>query len=162
MTVSDPIEILLRHDRWATGEIVRACEGIGEEKFHRRFEMGPGSLHDTLVHICGAMLRWTDVLEEREVKARPEDDGRRTPAEIMPLLDRSARELGGVARRMPLDGIVTRVREGQTYRYTRGVVLTHVTTHGMHHRAQCLNMLRQVGVSPLPKSSVTEWALVEG
>jgi uncharacterized damage-inducible protein DinB len=36
-------------------------------------------------------------------------------------------------------------------------VLTHVTTHGMHHRAQCLNMLRQLGVTPLPPSSVTEW-----
>ena len=27
----------------------------------------------------------------------------------------------------------------------------------MHHRAQCLNMLRQLGVTPLPPSSVAEW-----
>jgi uncharacterized damage-inducible protein DinB len=27
----------------------------------------------------------------------------------------------------------------------------------MHHRAQCLNMLRHLGVTPLPASSVTEW-----
>jgi uncharacterized damage-inducible protein DinB len=30
-------------------------------------------------------------------------------------------------------------------------------THGMHHRAQCLNMLRRLGVQPLPPSSVAEW-----
>ena len=35
--------------------------------------------------------------------------------------------------------------------------LTHITTHGTHHRAQCLNMLRQLGVTPLPPSSVAEW-----
>ena len=35
---------------------------------------------------------------------------------------------------------------------------THTMTHGMHHRAQCLNMLRHLGVSPLPPSSVVEWA----
>jgi uncharacterized damage-inducible protein DinB len=29
----------------------------------------------------------------------------------------------------------------------------------MHHRAQCLNMLRKLGVTPLPKSSVAEWTL---
>jgi uncharacterized damage-inducible protein DinB len=32
-----------------------------------------------------------------------------------------------------------------------------VTTHAMHHRAQCLNMLRHLGVTPLPPSSVAEW-----
>jgi uncharacterized damage-inducible protein DinB len=40
---------------------------------------------------------------------------------------------------------------------TRGAVLAHVTTHGTHHRAQCLNMLRRLGVNPLPPSSVAEW-----
>jgi uncharacterized damage-inducible protein DinB len=38
-----------------------------------------------------------------------------------------------------------------------GAILTHATTHGMHHRAQCLNMLRHLGVTPLPQSSVIEW-----
>jgi len=46
---------------------------------------------------------------------------------------------------------------GKQYAFTRGAILAHVTTHGMHHRAQCLNMLRHIGVSPLPLSSVLEW-----
>jgi uncharacterized damage-inducible protein DinB len=33
-----------------------------------------------------------------------------------------------------------------------------VATHGVHHRAQCLNMLRHLGVKPLPLSSVAEWS----
>ena len=36
-------------------------------------------------------------------------------------------------------------------------VITHIATHGTHHRAQCLNMLRRLGVHPLPQSSVAEW-----
>lgn len=162
MAVSDPIEVLLRHDHWATQQIVGACSGLDEARFHRRFEMGPGSLHDTLVHICGAMRVWTDVLEQREVRPRPEGGPRRSAAEIGALLDESAGQLAAVAKRMPLSGLVTRVREGKNYAFTRAVVLTHVATHGTHHRAQCLNMLRQVGVNPLPKSSVTEWSLETG
>jgi uncharacterized damage-inducible protein DinB len=54
--------------------------------------------------------------------------------------------------------MVTRVtRAGQTIRLTRAAVFAQITTHGMHHRAQCLNMLRQLGVTPLPPSSVAEW-----
>ena len=46
---------------------------------------------------------------------------------------------------------------GKDYFLTRGGVITHVATHGMHHRRRCLNMLKQFGVSPLPPSSVAEW-----
>jgi uncharacterized damage-inducible protein DinB len=42
----------------------------------------------------------------------------------------------------------------------------HVTTHGMHHRAQCLNVLRRLevpGVSDrLPDLDALEWQLKGG
>ena len=46
------------------------------------------------------------------------------------------------------------------FTFARGAVITHVTTHGMHHRAQCLNMLRQLGVEQLPPSAVVEWVFM--
>jgi hypothetical protein len=30
----------------------------------------------------------------------------------------------------------------------------------MHHRAQCLNLLRRLGVEKLPPSSVLEWMMM--
>jgi uncharacterized damage-inducible protein DinB len=52
---------------------------------------------------------------------------------------------------------------GTPYRFTLGAMLMHVTTHGMHHRAQCLNMLRRLalpGVSDrLPEIDVLDWQL---
>ncbi|MCH7793309.1 MAG: hypothetical protein IID31_13640, partial [Planctomycetes bacterium] len=48
----------------------------------------------------------------------------------------------------------------RSYSFTRGGVLTHVATHGMHHRAQCLNMFRSLGIAPLPPTSVLEWMLM--
>lgn len=94
--MSDTLDISLAHNAWATNELLRVCEKLDDAQWHRRFDMGPGSLHDTLTHIVGAML-------------------------------------------------------------------VHVTTHGMHHRAQCLNMLRRLelpGVSDaLPDLDVLEWQL---
>ena len=84
--------------------------------------------------------------------------GLRTAAELIAIAQTYTADFAAEAKRRPLDEIVTRVREGKAYHFTRGAVLMQVTTHGMHHRAQCLNMLRQLGVKPLPPSSVVEYA----
>jgi uncharacterized damage-inducible protein DinB len=159
MPQGDLLEILLSHDRWASVQILDACGGLSADQFQQRFEMGPGSLHDTLVHVVGAMRAWTETLAGAELRPRLEEDGqRRTPEQIRELLEESWREFAAEARRRPLAETVTRrLRNGRTLQFTRGAVIAHVTTHGMHHRAQCLNMLRQLGITPLPPSSVSEW-----
>ena len=162
MPVSNPVEILLIHDRWATKNILGACEKISADQFHQRFEMGPGSLHATLIHVIGAMRGWSDLLASRPQRPRPDQDGTQlTPGELVKLFDESADDFSHLVHSHPLDEIVSRERNGKLYSFTRGAVLTHVTTHGMHHRAQCLNMLRQLGVTPLPPSSVMEWTFTE-
>jgi len=158
MPTSDPLDILLAHDRWATRQMLDACAKLADEQFHRPFAMGPGSLHDTVTHILAAMRAWADMLARREPRPRLEGT-RRTTAELTALLDEIAADLEASATSHPLQAAVSRVRDGKTQTFTRGGVLAHVATHAMHHRAQCLNMLRQLGVTPLPPSSVVEWML---
>ena len=159
MPQSDVLQILLSHDRWATEQVLDACAKLTEEQFHRRFDIGPGSLHDALTHVVAAMRAMTESLAGSEPNPRIDSDGRRrTPDELRALLDESCRAFEGEARRRPLDEIITRrLRDGRTLTMTRAAALVHVPTHGMHHRAQCLNMLKQIGVKPLPPSSVAEW-----
>jgi uncharacterized damage-inducible protein DinB len=158
MPTSNPFDILLMHDKWATGQILQACIPLSPEQFHRKFDMGPGSLHNTTLHMMSAMRLWTDVLYERPTRAMmdPVADAK-TAEEQLKIWEQIADEFAGVARKFPLDGLVKREHGGKVYSFPRGGVITHVATHGMHHRAQCLNMLRHVGVSPLPRSSVVEW-----
>jgi uncharacterized damage-inducible protein DinB len=159
MPESDPLEILLSHDRWATAQSVDVCGKLTADQFHRLFDIGPGSLHDTLTHVVGAMRAWTETLSGAEAGPRLEGDGqRRTVEQLRALLEEAWGELAAEARRRSLAEMVSRrTRDGRTIEMTRGAVLVQVATHGMHHRAQCLNMLRQLGVKPLPASSVAEW-----
>ena len=159
MATSDPVDILVTHDAWATRNILDSCAALSRDQFHQRFEMGPGSLHDTLTHILGAMRGWGDLLAGREQRDRLEGD-ERTVEELTGLLDEISADLAASARAHPVDESVTGSRGGKTYTFKRGAVVTHVTTHGMHHRAQCLNMLRQLGVDPLPPSSIMEWTMM--
>lgn len=158
MPTSNPLDILLAHDKWATKQILQACQKISPEQFHQKFDMGPGSLHAAALHILSAMRAWDDVLAGRPQRPRLDEGGtQKTPAELLGLLDEIADASAATAKLHPLEETVTRIRGGKQYTFTRGGVITHVTTHGMHHRAQCLNMLRRVGVQPLPPSSVVEW-----
>ena len=162
MPETDLLQILLAHDRWATELLLDACDALPDEAFHRRFELGRESLHDTLTHVIGVIRTWTDTLAATELTPRLETDGRRrTPGELRVLLVESWRALAVEARRRPPGEIVTRrMGTGRTADFARSAVLAHVATHGAHHRAQCLNMLRQLGVQPLPPSSVAEWAMM--
>ena len=159
MPTSDPVEILLAHNLWATRTLIDTCRNLTPEQFHQRFEMGPGSLHDTTTHILGAMQGWGDLLAGRDQRPRLEGESR-SAEQLATLLDEISEDLLNSARNHPLDEQVSGSRGGREYTFTRGGVLTHVTTHGMHHRAQCLNMLRQLGVDPLPPSAVVEWILM--
>jgi uncharacterized damage-inducible protein DinB len=166
--VSDTLDISLAHNAWATNELLRVCEKLDDAQWHRRFDMGPGSLHDTLTHIVGAMLRWADRIDgpPQPVRASIEDGTRRSAAQLRALLDDAESSLAASAARARQRGLDTALDVtlgGTPYRFTLGAMLVHVTTHGMHHRAQCLNMLRRLGAAgisdALPDLDVLEWEL---
>jgi uncharacterized damage-inducible protein DinB len=133
MPTSNPIDILLEHDRWATQNVLDVCKTLSPEQFHQRFEMGPGSLHDTVMHIITAIRVWDDVLSRRDQRPRLEGT-KRSIAELQSLLDESTTAFTEVARKFPLDETVVREREGQKRVFSRAGVITHVATHGVHHQ----------------------------
>lgn len=175
---SDPNHILIASDAWGTRLLLRHCAGLSREQFHRRFEIGLGTLHETFTHIISASRRWTDRLAVRTVRpmlnavpgrASPGADVReRSVDELLALLDEAEQDLSRVVVRDPgwlastlsvewpgADGVV------KTYTFSRAAVVVHLTTHGYHHRAQALNMLRHLNVpgvsDKLPEPSAVDW-----
>ena len=153
-------ERLLRYNAWATRVLLDRCRSLTPEQFRQRFDIGPGSLHDALRHVISAMRRWTDRLSGRPA-AEPIGTSH-TPDELLALLDHVDRELGevlgAVARDDRLDELMS--VEFTPKRFTRGTALVHVFAHGVHHRAQALNMLRRLGVTDLPELEAWNWGSV--
>ncbi|MFT3683712.1 MAG: DinB family protein [Phycisphaerales bacterium] len=180
---SDPLDVLLAHDEWGTRMLLERCVPLTRDQFHQRFAIGLGSLHDNLTHIIGTVRRWTDRIDGRTLRpalslvpGRPDipfDGGERTPAALLELLGPASADLRAVAakyRAMPggLAGLVhlewpkKKGEKGMNrYTFTRGCCLTHVCCHGTGHRAQCVNMMRQLGMAglsdDLPDPSVIDW-----
>lgn len=153
---SDPLDILLGHNRWANAELLRACEPLQEAEFHLRFEIGPGSLHDTMSHVIGAIFRWADRIGGRTL--RPSIEGRapgdrnapmtrRTPSGLLALNAQACDDFALVVRsvRPALAEVRDWTLGGRVERFNVAAAIIHVTNHGMHHRAQCMNMLKRLG-----------------
>ena len=160
------IDRLLHHNAWATALLADRCRTLSPQQFARRFEIGPGTLQRTLLHIVGAMHRWADRIGDRAVRPSVDDEvNAPTPDEIIAILDETAADLaavvGCVVDEDRLDEIMElRIRgRDEPFRFTRGTAIIHVLTHGVHHRAQALNILRRLGVEDLPEIDAIDWEL---
>lgn len=158
--VHEPLDVLLAHDRWATEQLLAACGALSDEQLDRPFPMGQGSLRRTLVHLLDVIDAWDAAISGRAES--PVGGERPSVAALTEAHGRVYDALAATCRAGRADETLRLSRGGRTMSAPRGAVLTHVLTHGTHHRAQALNMLRQLGVGPLPQSSVLQWMLGTG
>lgn len=147
--------------RWLTGRTCAAARALTPEEFTREFPIGIGSVRGTLIHLLGAERIWVAVVTESD------------PAVSMPSAAEfptlESIELGWPAVRAQWDRyldrlneqelarIVSRVRDGRTYRQRVHDALMQVPTHALYHNAQLSFMFRAMG-KQLPDSSWILWA----
>lgn len=160
---TDPLKILLEHHCWATRVILDLCEPLTNQQLRQEFPIGPGSLHATLSHLIGCVQNWT-----ARAGGRPyaEPDGEKSIAQFRQQLEDSVSGIRDLIDSAAADGKLNelcseffRMPDGQSieFKFTRVAAIVHCLVHGTHHRAQCLNMLRQLGVSPLPDIDPMDW-----
>lgn len=153
MPQSDWVDQLMGHNTWATRVLIDDAHGLPSDSLHARFDIGPGSLHDTLRHILGAMLRWADRIGARPLRESIEKGGNLTPQQLIERLEQADSELRAVAAEVGArDGWnepMEFVDGPTTYRFSRRAAMLHVLTHGMHHRAQAVHIRKRLGLAPL-------------
>jgi uncharacterized damage-inducible protein DinB len=143
-----------RFTDWARDKLLGAAKGLSDAQLDRPFEVGEGSLRATLRHLYGAERVWLE-------RWRGTDQPRFPNAHAVTGLEELQRAWCSVAEARnedlaalasgDLDRPITyRDRQGLPHTAALGDILLQVCNHGVHHRAQALNMLRHLG-APLPK-----------
>jgi uncharacterized damage-inducible protein DinB len=158
----DLVDRLLAHDEWTTRLLLTCARDVPDEHLDLRFDIGLGTVRATLNHIIFNMEVWSDLMAGDPVRinngVRPEE---LTPGALLERLERAASKLAGIARavasRNAWDERWLDVLDAPPKEKTYGGAIAHVITHSMHHRAQVLYMLRQLGVSELPEGDVLTW-----
>ncbi len=161
---TDTLDILLDHHRWSTHRVLEACVPLSQDQWHKTFAMGVGSLHHTMLHVVRCVQGWTNRVQQIEWPRHAE--AHYTRVELMQMNDASVNALARLISRYRQQGTLDEVaeetfhpadREPVHVRFTRRAAIVHCLVHGTHHRAQALNMLRQLGVAPSPEIDVMDW-----
>ena len=158
----DLLDRLLGHDAWTTRLLLLRCRELTDEQLDREFDIGHKTVRATLGHIIRNVEAWSDRMEGVPVRAdeRVQPEGRSVAA-MTARLDRAAADLARVARpvaqRAGWDERWLDKQPDPPQELTYGGSIAHVLTHGMHHRAQVLYMLKRLGVKDLPEGDVLSW-----
>ncbi|MCA9290281.1 MAG: DinB family protein [Phycisphaerales bacterium] len=161
----DTLDRLIDHNAWANRALLDVARTLSAADLDRVFDIGPGSVRATLTHIVGAMHRWADRIGGRPLRDSIESNPTRPIDDLVAIHDVTATDLASIARRVRDEGRLDELFDvpisgfDAPFRFTRGTAITHVLTHGMHHRAQVRNMLRRLDVAFEPDLDVVEWEL---
>jgi uncharacterized damage-inducible protein DinB len=149
--MSDGLLDPLRHNAWATRELLEFCRGLSPEQLAATAEGTYGSILATLQHMIGAEGRYrsrlagakpewpkepeeTDDLEELEAMA----------ADLARFWDELAASEFDPDRLVhwvsPVSGLYTEVEAG--------VLVAQTLNHGNEHRSQIATILTTIGVEP--------------
>jgi uncharacterized damage-inducible protein DinB len=161
------VDVLFRYDLWATRRVLETCGRLSQAQFEQNLGLGHGSLERTLSHLVGAMAFFADRLNQTSPRPRPDRDGRsRTPAELLELFQAAGRDLReAVARCLAAHAMEDRLNwtdddSGQVdpaEQVSYAVALAQMIDHGIHHRAQAVDMLRLLGVDDAMEWHPFEW-----
>lgn len=158
----DLLDRLLAHDAWTTDQLLRRSLSLTDDELDREFDIGHRSARATFLHIIRNVEVWADLMAGRPPRANQVAHARAgsIPA-FMTRLEAAACDLAIVARRVAQreawDEHWLDCLDDPPTEKTYGGAIAHIITHGMHHRAQLLYMLRRLGLEGLPEGDVLSW-----
>lgn len=134
---------------WANAQLLGAAATLQDEALDRRFDMGPGSLRRTLIHIYNGEHVWLRRWQKQRDTAWPSEDEVVGIAVLQQRFEANARERDAFLAALPPGALaaeqVYRDSRGGLFGATLGAMLMQGILHSHHHRAQAVNMVRQVG-----------------
>lgn len=177
MHAVDVVRRLHQHRVWVTHRLLTAAQTIPPKDLKRPLEIGQGSLWKSLVHMYAAEWVWLETLLGEENPILPGDVRGKLPgnqegtgaigsfADLVTLwqqLDERWQAYLDNVSDADLDPLVYKVTSrGDRIAARRGDILLHVCTHAHYTAAQTINMLRQLGGTPLPDPMLISLARAE-
>lgn len=156
----DLLDRLLGHNSWTTRQLLLRSRGLSDGELDRAFDIGHRTLRATFQHIVRNMEVWTDLMAGGPLRTDPGAEGQ-TVSGLLGRLDSVSADLAllarNIARREGWDELWTDTLDDLPRQKTYGAAIAHILTHSMHHRAQALYLLRQLGVRDLPEGDVFSW-----
>lgn len=153
LTLTDLLRFQLAHSTWALTQLLDTAAILPAPRLEENLGIGPGSLRENLAHTIECMFFFADNFAGREYAERAEFGGRsKTLVGLRALLAEAHRELETAILAADGRGLGERIHwpnaEGKSLPTAAAIAQTF--DHAALHRTQCINMLKRLGVRPVP------------
>lgn len=140
---------LFQYNDWADKQLLAAAAKCDDAALDRSFDMGPGSLRRTLIHLFNGEFVWLQRWQGRRETKWPSEAEKVGAAALQERFEATWRDRdaflgtlgGGDLGRV----VVYRDSKGSEFQAALSDMLLQMLVHSTHHRAQAVNMLRQAG-----------------
>ncbi len=158
----DLLDRLLAHDIWSTRQLMLQSKALTDAELDKQFDIDSRSLRQCFVHIVQVIESWNDLLYERTPRSASELQA--LPQTIDGLLERlgdAGHEFAILARKIARedrwDDVFVDVLDNPPRQKSFGGTIAHVITHSMHHRAQAMYIMEQLGQREHIEGDVLYW-----
>ena len=138
---------LYTYNQWANEKIIQLCDGLTDAQLDQPKEMGMGTLRATLFHILTADIVWMERWELSPWREFPHEPDGKSLAEIAQSLNEVGNRRFSLIQENQSDHWKATIKYLDStkteYSHQLHDLLLHVWIHGIHHRAQALNYLKQ-------------------
>ncbi len=156
----DILDRLIGHDAYTTRQLIVCCLDLSPKTLATKFDIGHRTLPDTFAHIISVTEGWTDVMKgDKAVAATASASAEQSLEHLLTRLGHVTVEFADVSRRVQREGREDEmiVFGDQGAKLSYGGIVAHTITHSMHHRAQALYMMKQIGVEIVGEGDVLTW-----
>ncbi|NUN69371.1 MAG: DinB family protein [Bacteroidetes bacterium] len=144
---------LFTFNRWANERTRRAVESLPEEALYTDLKNSFGSIHGTLLHLCGAEDIWLQRLTGADPGIFMKKEAYPTYAAVrekwLAVEQGWAEFIGTLSGEMLQKELVFHNLKGEKVSQLIGQSLQHLVNHSTYHRGQITTMVRQSGGTPV-------------
>ncbi len=158
MLDGDAIRRYCQYGNWAMDAILTLSESLSDQELDRKFEMGFGTLRKSLHHVCAVEQWWFRnwTVGASNFPELPQD---LPMVSFVAIWKKTVSERDQFLADKSSDAFAHQVTAnpgGAPVHFRLGESVIQLCGHGTHHRAQCVNMLRRLGLTA-PPSDYVAW-----
>jgi uncharacterized damage-inducible protein DinB len=155
----DMLDRYLGYETWTLRHLIIRCGELSAGQWRQPFDIGHGTVHETLAHIIANLEVWTDLMRQRPLRRLPPLPD--TVADCLQRFDEAMAEFTACARTLAaegrLDNTYLDVLDNPPAAKSFGGTILHVLTHTTVHRWEIQHMLQRLGIEDLIEGDVLGW-----
>ncbi|WKK76512.2 DinB family protein [Marivirga salinae] len=142
---------------WANNKFIDALSEVEEELLNQKIEASFPSILKTANHMLMAEYGWLSRLQGNGWDVSEVTNFSGTPSELFKLWQKTSVNFKNFIENTDLEKKIQFDHKDESYSIPIREIAQTVFTHGNYHRGQLVIMMRQLGITDIPKTDYIEW-----